>query len=248
MSDNLLVNGGFDGEFEAWLGQSSVVVGEGWTPFYRPHGQEDDDSTNRKPEWKPAAGHPSRVHSGENAQQWFNFYGTNRHAGVYQRVQVVPGRALELRAWAQCWSSSDDEPTSGGPQGDGDLQVRVGVDLAGRELPDSADVIWAPWFKPYDEWMELSLLALVPPGEWVTVYLSSRSNYPVKHNDCYFDDVRLYQEGDPEEPPPPEPGTGLVARLRAQADVLRIQADRADAIADALMAADRAADDLAAML
>jgi len=252
MGENLLCNGGFDINFREVDGQSSVVVADGWLPFWTEQDGDDEEWHNRKPEYKPARPYENRIHSGENAQQWFNFYGTNDRSGIYQAAYLSGNGLLTIEGWVQVWSSSDDEPVSGGPQGDGNVRVMIGVDMDAGEDPCGEGIVWSDPIVAYDEWKYISMAGLVPTGEEVTVFLVSVSEYAVKHNDVYWDDVSLTQEID--EPPAP-PDEGLVGQihtiaqhLRAGAQMLETETDAIEGIAAVLADVDRTAEKLADLL
>lgn len=244
MPDNLLTNGGFEGTFRAIGGQASVSVAEGWQPFFMPHGEGDPDWKNRLPEWKAAAPHENRIHGGTNAQQWFNFYGTNDLAGVYQMVSVAAGDRLHASAWVQMWSASHDDAVSGGPQGTGNLRVKIGIDRAGGNNQLSGDIVWSEPVTVYDAWQLVEIEATALTGQ-VTLFVASMSEFAVKHNDCYVDDVALYvvDEGEP-----PEEGDGIEGALRTMAQRLEAEAAELVRLADALKRADDVADELAELL
>lgn len=211
---DVLFNGGFDQGFLQHEGQSSVVVAEGWAPFYALPGAEDDAWKNRKPEWKPAAPYANRIKEGPNAQQFFVMFGTNECAGVCQRVHLpgwAVGKPVELTAWGQVWSTHDDEPRSGSEENgveNGGCTLQIGIDPFGGTDPDAPEIVWSEAKESYDVWTQIVVQAAVT-GEWVTVFLAGHSRFPVKHNDFYYDAASLTIIGSPA----PAPASGLAQEL-----------------------------------
>jgi LysM repeat protein len=187
---NMLQNPGFEGGFRAWTGIGEVYVAHSWTPWWRPHKEADSDAYYHRPEYTQANGYifPNRVHGGAYAQQWFTFYRTHQ-AGMYQQVfGVVPGQRYRFTIWAQVWSSSEDNADRSQDPAYPNLQV--GIDPSGDWNPWAATVVWSLTYAPYDRWQQLAIEA-VAQKDVITVFVRSEPNFPVKHNDMYWDDAVL---------------------------------------------------------
>ncbi len=199
---NLLRNPSFEGTYHAWSGIPEIQVADEWTPWWLPQQDSDPPEINRRPEYKraDAALFANRVHSGSAAQQWFTFHSTHV-AGMYQQVSgILPGKRLQFSVWAQAWSSSEDDPyVSIAP---GVINLQVGIDPTGNTDPWAGTVAWSGTVNVYDQWVSVSMEA-VAQSSAVTVFLKSAPQYPVKHNDTYWDDAALIVVGD--APPPPSP-------------------------------------------
>jgi len=207
-TDLALLNPGFEGAFAEYTGAPELKVGEGWTPWW--------DENAHRPEYKRAGIEvdADRVHAGSSAQQWFNTYAAHT-AGIYQRVYGVPvGQALVLEAWVQAFSSSDDDFE----HSNGKYRMRIGLDPYGGLDPESSDVVWSGGgnaIEPYDEYAFLQVQATAR-SDRVTAFVWGQAEWPVKHNDAYVDDVRLYVLGDGlDGTPTPVPGALSEPDIRA---------------------------------
>jgi LysM repeat protein len=203
---NLLQNPGFEGDYFAWSNIPEVQVAHGWTPWWRERTDTDPPATYFKPEYKQANAYiyPNRVHSGIAAQQWFTFYSTHQ-AGMYQQVfNVTPGTRYRFTIWAQVWSSTEDNPDVSINPAYPSLQV--GIDPTGNWNPWADTVAWSGTYAFYDSWGQLAVEA-VAQNHIITVFMRSRPEFPVKHNDMYWDDAVLVAvgEGGVPLPPPPTP-------------------------------------------
>lgn len=182
---NVLPNAGFEGGFTA-RGAIQVVVANSWEPFWQ-EGPFQEDGYNRRPEYQPEDASRfgrRRVREGNFAQKWSSVYATH-HGGIYQRISVTPNSLVTVRAWAQAWSSSGDDPAvSVG----GNYQLSVGIDPTGGTDWNSPNVVWSPRSNLLDQWVELSVQARAQGGA-VTIYLRGDAEFRLKHNDAYFDDV-----------------------------------------------------------
>lgn len=179
-----------------------VQPGEGWTAWWVEHAPTGNTYTGR-PEVKVVAldeGFPAayRIAEGSRALQWFQFWRTG-WGGVYQ-VMMFPAGTWRVGVQAHAWYSNCDNSPEAPVVLDYDCQTEVqdarlwfnaGVDVWGRENyydavygedyeqygMYSGEYIYSPWFR------------LTSEPENVTVWLQCRSNLPLKHGDCYFDDV-----------------------------------------------------------
>ena len=187
---NLLANAGFEEGFN-FQGAPEVSVGNGWTAWWV-QGAPDRAAEGYlvRPEYKgedSALFGGRRVHSGRYAQKFFSSFSTH-DAGLYQVVAVPAGATLRLSAWAQTWSSSGDDPDQ--IVGPGNYFVSVGLDPGGATDPTAASVVWSAPTLAQNAWVEVSVMARAQAAQ-VTVFLRGAPQFRVKHNDSYWDDVRL---------------------------------------------------------
>lgn len=200
-SPNLLQNPSFEGDYSAWNWVNEAQVAPGWTPWWRDRTPDDPGAYYFKPEYKKADGYvyENRVHSGAAAQQWFTFYASHQ-AGMYQQVfGVTPGTRYRFTIWAQVWSSVKDNPTVSNDPADPRLQV--GIDPRGFWNPWGDTVVWSGTYAFYDTWGQLTVEA-VAQGDVLTVFMRSEPEWPVKHNDIYWDTAELVAVGQGDAPPP----------------------------------------------
>ena len=219
------------------LGTSlSSNVSEGWVPWSILGGATYNREVEYKVIDAVELGEPYRVHGGRRAQKFFTTWGTHT-AGFYQRVQVVPGSKVTFSIWAQIytgereivsdgqfisdleWPTEDDKK-----KGPGLYRIYVGIDPNGDTpasfgAPPSQNTVWSEPVTdhetrvqdasgaPHDAWVELSVTT-VARGNFVTVYTKGQPEYPVKHNDSFWDDACLTVQRPPTATPrPTEPPT-----------------------------------------
>lgn len=186
---NRLVNGGFEGSFSE-RGRGEISVAMGWHPWFK--NQPGTGGLNYIPEYKPEDAQihgMRRVHSGRFAQKWFTTFATHT-AGILQQVSGIPARSrLVLTAWVQVWSDDTDNPaTSDVP---GNYRVSIGIDPFGGTDYSSPNIVWSEFNTfAYDAYKQLTV-ATIAQNNVVTVFLRGVPEFPVKHNDSYWDDVCL---------------------------------------------------------
>lgn len=186
----------------------NIFTPPGWTTWFR-----HQPDTWDQPEARDAhlSIDPRRVHSGQKAMLLFTFY-RKHDAGFLQQVQVTPGARLRLTAWAHAWSNShggphpDDGRWSEGPgydcgfelEGTPDLNsdwrnftFRLGIDPTGGTNPFAGTVVWGQGAHIYNCHSQVPAVETTAQAETVTVFLRSTTLWPFKHNDAYWDDVRL---------------------------------------------------------
>jgi len=169
----------------------------------------------------------------------FTFF-RKHDAGFLQQVQVTPGARLRLTAWAHAWSNHNlegyewcdgkpdcscgvgDNPAfilegeapelSGDPWNDAvpNFTFYLGIDPTGGTNPFADTVVWGQGAHIYNAYAQVPAVEAVAQGGTVTVFLRSKTLWPFRNNDAYWDDVELVTVGEgPEEPPtpvvPPEP-------------------------------------------
>jgi hypothetical protein len=143
------------------------------------------------PEYKPADPdfeNPVRVRTGLAAQQFFTFFSTHE-AGFLQQVSAIPGRTYQFQIWGHAWSAEDDDDAFSGPQ-DGLLGMKVGIDPTGGTDWQSPNIIWGPERLQYDIYGLFEVEAAAQAST-ITVFTYSNPEFPVKHNDVYWDDAQV---------------------------------------------------------
>ena len=208
---NLLRNPGFEGTYSSWLPQySTAQMAPDWTPWWIEDGNHNPIWA--QPEYKSASRYvyANRVREGDQAQQYFTFY-KSHYAGMYQQVTgVVPGNTYRFSIWAQVWSSVVDDTSSVNPS---NPRLHIGIDPTGAAWPGAVSsppgsVQWGEEVSMscvIDRWCEITFEA-VAQNDVITVYIRSSPDFPIKHNDLYFDSASLVQTSS--APPPPPPGGG----------------------------------------
>ncbi len=131
----------------------------------------------------------NRKHDGNNAQQYFTVFEVH-DAGLYRVIQAPPGAVVEVSAWAEVWSSGEDDPMhSDSAQ---NTHVRIGLDPGGGIGPGASTVLWGAEVNPLSAWQRVpSVRAQVGEAGTLTVFLRSNPMYALKHNDVYWDDVQV---------------------------------------------------------
>ncbi len=176
---------------------------------------------------------PRRVHAGNKGQLLFTFYRVH-DAGFLQRVPVQPGTRLRLTAWAHAWSGASAEQGSPHPddprwsEGNGvgyndfyaeegtagldsaarNFTFAIGIDPTGGTNPYAPTVVWGRGAHIYNAYHEVPAVEAVARANTVTVFLRSRTLWQFKHNDAYWDDVKLEALDGGGSPPPPQPPPG----------------------------------------
>ncbi|MFO7917745.1 MAG: SdrD B-like domain-containing protein, partial [Anaerolineae bacterium] len=205
--DNVAVNPGFEHGFSTRDGIPEVSVANGWHPFWQ-EGPRQEEGLNHRPEFKPedaAQFGYRRVRGGNWAQKMFTTYATH-HAGVLQQINVPEGGVVSLSAWGQAWSSERDNPDE---SRDGKYYLSVGIDPTGGTNFTSENIVWSERSTVLDQWVQVAVEAQAQAGT-VTVFLRGDAEWPVKHNDAYWDDVCVTYVA-PTPPPTPIPPTNTPA-------------------------------------
>ncbi|MBL7063464.1 MAG: emp24/gp25L/p24 family protein [Anaerolineae bacterium] len=221
-------------------------VGNIFTPpnwitwFYHDPGTWDQPEV--RDAWK--SGDPRRVHSGQKGMLLFTFW--RRHdAGFLQQVQVTPGTKVRLTAWAHAWSNwhdgahPDDPRWSDGPgyeagfalegdvQGDNwrNFTFYVGIDPTGGTNPFADTVVWGQGAHIYNKYAQVPAAEATAQATVVTVFLRSKTLWPFKHNDAYWDDASLVvMNGEPPkaaitfEPAQPKTGDKVMVTISSTGD------------------------------
>lgn len=137
---------------------------------------------------------PFRIIHGNWSLKYFTFFRCH-WAGILQQVEL-PSGTYSASVKAQAWySSCSSKPYAKGnpldencnPAPWANLTIRIGI---GTGDDPRQNVVWSLPVEGYNEWVT----AQTPPvfiGGLVTVFIESRSDAPLKHNDVYLDDVWL---------------------------------------------------------
>ena len=218
MSDNLLVNPGFEGPAHSQDGIGEIQVVDGWRAFWKDAQpimpdwaiSGGDPRTIKRPEWKPLPKEvdAARVHTGVQSQCLFSYSGILL-AGVQQTVDVDVGDWVQGSIYAQSWSSEENDPNVNYK---GDMYVAVGIDPMGGDNPWARRVLWSDWrFAPPRgasvRWARAVSPVVQAINGTVTMFVLGDGRWATRHNDLYLDSAELYlvDLGGPIEPPPPPP-------------------------------------------
>jgi hypothetical protein len=240
-----------DGEPEE-AQRGNIFTPPGWITWFR-----DVPGTWGQPEVRDAwiTGDPRRVHAGNKATLLFTFY-RKHDAGFLQQVTVTPGSQLRLSAWAHAWSNHmdhsrpdafphpDDPRWSEGEdvgynhffslegdvtdEGARNFTFWVGIDPTGGRDPYASSVVWGRGAHIYNMYRPVPPVEAVAQGDTVTVFLRSQTVWAFKHNDAYWDTVKLVALGEtievsmafePDEPRAAEPVRVIVTATGDLADV-----------------------------
>ncbi|MBK7895861.1 MAG: hypothetical protein IPJ90_13490 [Anaerolineaceae bacterium] len=207
---NLITNPSFEGDYpvyimaapghpdcQTWFPDQPnqfcerVKLADDWQPYWL-NTPRTENWMNIQPEYVPSLPHeqPPRVRSGDKSQHYFSFWSTHE-GGLMQQVSAVEDGRYCFSSWGHAWSSR--ETLSGwlsDPNDHGQLYQRVGIDPTGGTDWQSHTVVWSEMRMQYDEFGLFSVEA-VAESDTITVFIWSKANVPVKHNDVYWDDARL---------------------------------------------------------
>lgn len=220
---NLLVNGSFEGGFSHPASRTvrydpsgvhynpygEIQVPDGYSIYWfegfpcASHPPKDQG----RPEVKVIdldAGFPDplRVYTGTKALQAFTFWNCHR-MGFFQPVTVTEGIHYSLKGYAHAWySSCPTEPH--GPPLDNDCvtpwygawdHLKIGIDPTGGTDPRSSTVIWSDPYEIYGVYGDaLELNHIEALSTTITIFAESECNYPLHHDDVYWDWFSLTQD------------------------------------------------------
>lgn len=148
---------------------------------------------------------PFRVASGARSFRYFTFFRCH-HAGLLQRHIILRSGFYRASAQAQAWYGSCDaqpyypgepldENCNEAPWANLTIRVGIGVNMGFDDDPRSDLIQWGEWTEGYNEWVTVESPAVpIAAPSFVRVFIESRSDAPLKHNDVYLDDVRLWQQ------------------------------------------------------
>ena len=204
-----------DQAFEQDIG--NIFTPPGWTTWFL-----HEAGNWSQPECRDArSSNPKRMHGGSKGFLLFTF--SRKHdGGLFQTVQTTPGTRLRFSAWAHAWSNHKDpsQPTKfpnpdnarwsegagfegffalEGSVDDDDIEnftFWAGIDPTGGTDPFATTVEWGPGAHVYNAFHEVPAVETVTQSDRVTVFLRSRTLWPFKHNDAYWDDASLVVVGE----------------------------------------------------
>jgi len=211
---NILINGDFAGGQSAWPGNASVQLPDGWSLF------AFKSLDQRAPEaCVMDMGAPQTL-----GRIWkiFMSYSAYEYA-LGQRVQVPVGSQLVFRASVWAWSSGQDDPMRS--LNGGSYHTRIGIDPFGGMEWRSKHIIWdypSLGHKVMD-CRDAHTVAAVAEAGIVTVWLSGRHEWALKHGDAYWFNAELESLYTPEPPSGDEwheLALSNAARIRAIEDFL----------------------------
>jgi hypothetical protein len=248
-----LENGGFEDEyvgdhstlkcsyeqFPHIIQVGNIMSPPGWLPWFY-HSAEF-----AQPEIRDARDtDPDRMHDGLKGQLLFTFY--RKHAGGFlQRVASYQGETRTLTGWAHAWSNHQDGPHPDDPKWsegagydaffgytdeitDDDLsnfQFKLGIDPQGGINPYAPSVVWGRGSTIYNVFHEVDPTTVAAQSETITVFLKSDTRWAFKHNDAYWDTIKLS-----EETPVPETLEEFIWRRTVEEQIahgVRLNADAA---------------------
>ena len=189
----------------------NIFTPPGWLTWFR-HDPGTWDQPEVRDAWKEHD--VRRVHGGQKGMLLFTFY-RKHDAGFLQQISVTPGTSLRLTAWAHAWSNSMDglHPSDGrwsegpgyepgyileGEAPDSDWEnftFYLGIDPTGGTNPFADTVVWGQGAHIYNQYAQPPAVEAVAQADRVTVFLRSRTAWPFKHNDAYWDDAELVAVG-----------------------------------------------------
>ena len=213
LGENLITNPSFEGEYpvyvmaapghpdcQTWFDDQPnqycerVKLADDWHPYWL-NTPRTEPWMNIQPEYVPSLPHeqPPRVRSGDKSQHYFSFWSTHE-GGLYQQFNALENGRYCFSSWGQAWSARETQPGwLSDPNDHGDLYQRVGIDPTGGTDWQSPNVVWSEMRMQYDQFGLFSVEA-VAEADTITVFIWSKANIPVKHNDVYWDDARLTLE------------------------------------------------------
>ena len=212
-TETLIDNGGFeDGwhlETTYWTPEGGpfhnqyqeITPPENWTAWWR-----EGFTCSGTPDWvtgRPevrvisAIPDPKRIHSGEQAVQWFTLWRCHE-GGLYQRVAAEVGYYYDFSIFAHSWfSNCSTRPHD--PPYDYDCVtpiawaqdwLSVGIDPTGGIDPLGPAVVWGQAQEVYGVYDEILTTGRVQAqGDTLTVFVKSETSHPLKHADFYIDDA-----------------------------------------------------------
>ena len=192
-----LLDEGFEGTFQTDAAggvdcaQGGCNVPAGWGVWFTKRTDADAAGINLQPKYEQTRT-AGRVRGGSAALRIFSDQGTHT-GGVYRVVQnMTPGARLVLTAFGLAYSTNDDSPISTRPSRD--VRMKIGVDPlggdGGKANPFSPQIIWSAEQGPLDAYKPFTV-EVEAKSSTVVIYLFSTMRDPVRHNDVFWDDVRI---------------------------------------------------------
>jgi hypothetical protein len=190
--ENLLENGDFSGGTHLWQGTPEISLPEGWNYFDWDKDKRPDGRRAVRPEIKSNVSWEFPDGTSPTLTKGFTTFAQHRFS-IGQEVDVTPGAVylLEARVWA--WSSAGDDPWVSSPGGS--YRTSIGVEQNG-------ELTWStppPGLKATDEWIHHELTFTAETSS-ITVFFCGDAEWAVKHNDSYWDWMRLSRLESPKKP------------------------------------------------
>jgi LysM repeat protein len=190
--ENLVANPGF--EAGTWLkdGEEELQAPDNWDLWW-------DPGLDRPLGFNPS--NQDQAHSGFKAASYWT-QGKAYDAGMLQWIRVTPGATYRFTIYGKSWSTTDrDVRTS-----DTNVRLNVGIDPTGNQNWNAGTVMWSGDVLAPDAYQQLSIEATAQ-GDFMTVFVRSRPDFPVEQSDTYWDDASLVEIAEaapqPEETEPP---------------------------------------------
>lgn len=151
---------------------------------------------------------PARLHSGTKFAKLHTFFRTH-YCGWLQQAPVVAGCtyrfSVYIHSWYSACSTEPHEPPllddCSTPARDSHDILQVGIGPGGDDQsPLSSLIVWGAPTEIYGGYNQALSVEATVDVDTVTVWIRSKTNYALKHEDVYFDDAVLELI---EEPPPP---------------------------------------------
>ena len=189
----------------------NIFTPQGWVSWWRTGGDYGQPEVKTIPNVHPFSGELPRIRSGNYAVLLFTFHRL-QDTGLYQVVTgLEPGATVQFSAYGHGWSCDDKEAPMGYTCGDPWNQVfQVGIEPNGVADPFSPSIVWSQEQRSPDHYSLIGpVTAQVGEGGSVCVVLRSKTKWPFKYQDAYWDDTSLVttSPGTPptDTPPPPPP-------------------------------------------
>jgi hypothetical protein len=141
---------------------------------------------------------PARVYEGDQAFKSFTFHACH-DMGILQTVSAVPGGTYHAEAMGHAWYSDCDSkphdppllPNCEDPWGFAHDYLSVGIDPTGGIDPLGPDVVWGQEVEIYGVYDHSITVTAKAEANQITLFLRSRADTPLKHDDAYWDSVSL---------------------------------------------------------
>lgn len=208
------------GSIELLSTQNSILTPPGWTTWFRA-GQAYDEGDGYimwgQPEVRTVNHHfPDRMQAGLRGMELFTVWRVH-DAGFLQYVDVITGSYLSLSAWAHAWSNNEGAPTLDNPDdpywsegahvgfnqfsapegtegldgGDMNFTFMLGIDPTGGSNPMADSVVWGDGVHIYNAYREVPTVWTRAESSRITIFLRSFTLWRYKHNNAYWDEVKL---------------------------------------------------------
>ena len=208
--DNWSPSANFDGSTHG-----NIMTPQGWITWWRKDGGYGQPEVKTIPNVAPFTGELPRIRSGNYALLLFTFHRL-QDTGIYQAVTgLEPNSTVQFSAHAHGWSCDSNDHlgyTCGDPW---NQTFQVGIAPDGNVDPFSPNIVWSTAQQSPDHYSLIGpVTAQVGAGGSVCVFLRSKTKWPFKYQDAYWDDASLVMTspGTPPTstplPPPPTPTYG----------------------------------------